>query len=365
MEGYTDAVHDRPVTQHRRGNGASTTTRSRGIAVAIVVWSTLWSSCVAGRPRLKVANTQQGRIAGIVTRAGTSFLGIPYAAPPVGPLRWREPEPAPRWDGVLGVDRERPRSSPEDCLRLDLFLPPTRAAALPVLVWFAHDAARLDGTRLAQCGIAVAVVHTRTGVLGTFAHPALERQRPGGPIEFALLDRLAALRWLRANAEALGIDPEHVTVAAGSADVVSLQLLLKHPDVAGLVHRAILHGPLPFAAPATRAAALQQGQQLLLAHGLLPATTASDLRALAASRLLELPLGDGALAGPVADGTAVGPHSWRDLISAPAATGNAIDLLVGSVDRGDPVTPTRRAATPRSTPIATAPVAHPFQFPYR
>ncbi|MDX3540052.1 carboxylesterase family protein [Streptomyces sp. MB09-01] len=207
-----------------------------------------------------VVTTEGGAVRGRSHGAYRTFEGIPFAAPPTGALRWRLPEPAPRWEGVrdAGAPGARCVQLPvlepgapigsEDCLYLNVTAPPGGIAAggggrlRPVMVWFhgggffsgAGDPYRPD--RLAVRGGAVVVtVNYRLGVFGLFGHPEL-----GGAPGFALADQRAALRWVRANAEGFGADPHNVTVFGESAGALSVCAHLTSPTSAGLFQKAIV-----------------------------------------------------------------------------------------------------------------------------
>nr|WSX48236.1 carboxylesterase family protein [Streptomyces sp. NBC_00974] len=212
-----------------------------------------------GRP---VVETDRGAVRGRETSGARTFEGIPYAAPPTGPLRWRLPEPAARWDGVRDAGAPAARcvqlpavgpggpSGSEDCLFLNVTTPaggPAHrggdgAARRPVMLWF-HGGGFMNGAgdlyrpgRLASQGGAVVVtVNYRLGIFGLLGHPAL-----GGAPDFALADQQAALRWVRANAARFGGDPGNVTVFGESAGGLSVCLHLTSPASAGLFHRAIV-----------------------------------------------------------------------------------------------------------------------------
>ncbi|CAM5659465.1 carboxylic ester hydrolase [Streptomyces avidinii] len=231
----------------------------------------------AGRP---VVETDRGAVRGRETSGVRTFEGVPYAAPPTGPLRWRLPETAARWDGVRDAGAPGARcvqlpavgpggpSGSEDCLFLNVTAPggaPGDGAdgdgdgveeglpGRPVMVWF-HGGGFMNGAgdlyhpgRLASRGGAVVVtVNYRLGVFGLFGHPAL-----GGAPDFALADQQAALRWVRANAARFGGDPGNVTVFGESAGGLSVCAHLASPASAGLFHRAVLQsGSCSVAVPA-------------------------------------------------------------------------------------------------------------------
>lgn len=201
----------------------------------------------------------QGRTAGDVA----VFLGIPYAAPPVGPLRWRPPQPVAPWTGVraatgFGFDAHqvddpgdmlsgvRPRS--EDCLTLNIWTPARRDQPLPVMVWIhgggftngAGSAPAYDGAALARLGVVVVGFNYRLGRFGFFAHPALTAAADGEPIgNYGFMDQIAALQWVRRNIAAFGGDPGRVTIAGESAGGWSVNMLMTTPSARGLFHGAI------------------------------------------------------------------------------------------------------------------------------
>ncbi|MEV7834652.1 carboxylesterase family protein [Streptomyces subrutilus] len=207
-------------------------------------------------PARPVVETGRGAVLGRAHGAYDTFEGVPYAAPPTGPDRWRFPRPAPRWQGVRDAGAPGARcvqlpalgpggpSGSEDCLFLNVTAPAARGRGplRPVMVWFhgggfvngAGDSYRPD--RLAALGGAVVVtVNYRLGVFGLFGHPEL-----GGAPDFALADQQAALRWVRENAARFGGDPGAVTVFGESAGGLSVCAHLVSPASAGLFHRAIV-----------------------------------------------------------------------------------------------------------------------------
>ncbi|MCJ0869343.1 carboxylesterase/lipase family protein [Streptomyces sp. AP-93] len=216
-----------------------------------------------GAAERPVVETDRGPVRGREAAGYRTFEGIPYAAAPTGPLRWRLPEPAPRWAGVRDAGAPGARcvqlpavgpggpSGSEDCLFLNVTAPepafPEPAApdtsGRPVMVWF-HGGGFMNGAgdlyrpgRLASAGggAVIVTVNYRLGIFGLFGHPALH----GAP-DFALADQQAALRWVRANAARFGGDPGNVTVFGESAGALSVCLHLTSPASAGLFHRAIV-----------------------------------------------------------------------------------------------------------------------------
>ncbi|MGO8958943.1 MAG: carboxylesterase/lipase family protein [Streptosporangiaceae bacterium] len=197
--------------------------------------------------------TLRGRQAG----STDEYLGIPYAAPPVGPLRWRPPQPPARWTGIRAATRFAPhcaqRAGPfgrasmsENCLYLNVFEPARQhASSLPVMVWI-HGGGFVGGesddynpSRLVADGVIVVTINYRLGALGFLAHPALA-EHPGGPSgDYGLMDQQAALRWVQHNIRAFGGNPANVTIFGESAGGQSVLLQLASPTAHGLFARAI------------------------------------------------------------------------------------------------------------------------------
>jgi para-nitrobenzyl esterase len=206
-----------------------------------------------------VVGTAGGAVRGLTTPAAEEFLGIPYAAPPVGRLRWRPPRPAAHWAGVRDATQFAPHcaqsaspfgqaSTSENCLYLNVFTPPAAHAShrLPVMVWI-HGGALVTGesndydpTKLVSNGTIVVTINYRLGALGFLAHPALAR-RPGGPSgNYGLMDQQAALRWVQRNISQFGGDPRNVTIFGESAGGLSVLSQLASPRAHGLFARAIV-----------------------------------------------------------------------------------------------------------------------------
>jgi para-nitrobenzyl esterase len=208
-----------------------------------------------------VMSTSDGAVRG--TTAGTvgEFLGIPYAAPPVGTLRWRPPAAAASWHGVrdatqfgpscpqalTGNPLLPPGTISEDCLYLNVYAPPVGSndqGGRPVLVWIhggglVQDGARdYDGSKLAADGVVVVTINYRLGALGFLAHPALASHGAAG--NYGLMDQQAALRWVHRNIARFGGDPGNVTIAGQSAGGLSVLAQMVSPGARGLFQRAIV-----------------------------------------------------------------------------------------------------------------------------
>ena len=277
-----------------------------------------WLCCLAACPLVSwaqspIARTASGPVQGAIENDLAVFRGLPYAAPPVGEQRWREPQPVQPWSAVRqastagascpqkrGLALEGggdPGTINEDCLYLNVFTPRAEAGAkLPVMVWI-HGGALIfgggglplyDGSALARRGAVVVTLNYRLGRLGFFTHPALEQERPGGPVNFGLLDQIAALQWVRQNIEAFGGDATKVTVFGQSAGAQSVLALMASPLAAGLFQGAIAESPYAFPGH-TRAKAAATGAAIADAVGLPGARASMDaLRRIPAERLSAL-----------------------------------------------------------------------------
>lgn len=242
-----------------------------------------------------------------------SFKGVPYAKPPVGNLRWRPPERA-AWKGDRGATQygaacPQPinadgtpngggvtgRTS-EDCLFLNVWAP-KGAKNAPIMV-FVHGGAgylgsgnvpRYDGTAFARDGVILVTINYRLGMLGQFAHPALTNAaKPNEPLaNFQLMDAVAALEWVRRNADALGGDRNNVTLFGQSAGAVIVAALLSTPSSKGLFNKAIIQSGVPqFGGGRTLAQAEADGERFAEVLGLGAAATPEKLRSLPLERVV-------------------------------------------------------------------------------
>lgn len=257
----------RAVRSRRRTPTAAARAALSGAAAALLIAPLLIAAPVAsahaGPPapsgRLTV-ETDSGAVHGRATAATREFLGIPYAASPVGGLRWAPPRPAPSWDGVREATTPGPRCAQsaggpsaavtqqtrpsEDCLHLNVTTPrdASAGAALPVMVWWhgggftSGAGSEYNATRLANQGdVIVVTVDYRLGVFGYFGLPGLE-----GSGNFGLADQFASLDWVRRNATAFGGNPDNVTVFGESAGGMSVCAALTSPRAEGLIDKAII-----------------------------------------------------------------------------------------------------------------------------
>ncbi len=253
-----------------------------------------------------------------------SFKGIPFAAPPVGELRWKEPQPVKNWKGVRNADKFgarcmqrsggdywfRSEEMSEDCLYLNLWTPAKSASErLPVLVYIFGGGfqqgdgsePRYDGESMARHGIVAVSINYRLGIFGFFSHPDLtEKSAHHASGNYGLLDQVAALRWVQKNIAAFGGDPRRVTIAGESAGSISVSALMASPLSKDLFAGAIgesgaLIGTLP---PHPLAETEQNGVKFAETAGV---SSIAGLRALSAEKIMELATpaaGRGAPGGP-------------------------------------------------------------------
>jgi carboxylesterase type B len=294
------------------------------LGVLAVAPATGWArSRPADRSGQPIAVTRDGVVQGFSAGGADKFLGIPYAAPPVGSLRWRPPQPPAPWRGVRSAttlpptcpqlaNSNGPRSENEDCLYLSVYVPAgdhgdwsyghERGHGLPVLFWI-HGGGlttgtgnQHDGTLMATTNhIIVVSINYRLGIFGFLALPSLSAEAPDHASgDYGLLDQEAALRWTHDNIAAFGGDPHNVTIAGESAGAYSVCSLLTSPPIRGLFARAAMESGSCTSTPL--ATAEQTGAQFAAASGCTdPTTAASCLRGKTAGELLDNPDYPGAL----------------------------------------------------------------------
>jgi para-nitrobenzyl esterase len=295
----------------------------------------------AGATSAEPILTSAGALSGTTAESGVRvFLGIPYAAPPLGELRWRPPQPVVPWEGVRAATEFGPRcvqhavfddmvfrdELSEDCLYLNVWAPSGGGdAPHPVMVWIhgggfqagSASEPRQDGTRLAGQGVVVVGLNYRLGVFGFLAHPELTTEPPAGASgNYGLHDMVAALAWVRDEIAAFGGDPQNVTIFGESAGSFAVSALMASPLARGLFHRAIGQSGAFFRAEdptaSSRAAAEEQGLRFAETLG---AASLAELRALPADQILAAAPGQGgARFWPVVDGAAL-PDPVRDVFA--------------------------------------------------
>ena len=268
---------------------------------------------------LKVT-VDSGALSGFASRDGLvrSFKGVPYAAAPVGALRWRPPQPVTAWQGTREANRFAPicpQPSPmpgafyqreffqaaemqsEDCLTLNVWTAvPSGTDPRPVMVFFhsggnalwSGSMAVFDGTSLARKGAVVVTINYRLGVLGFLAHPELDAESPNHVSgNYGLLDLVAALQWTRDNIAAFGGDPAKVTIAGESAGSEAVSALMASPLAKGLFRGAIGQSAAMFSSPSRSPAPLKAAEALGADLGAkLGAKSLADMRAAPADAVL-------------------------------------------------------------------------------
>ena len=219
------------------------------------------SSLGCAKSSLDVVSLDSGKIRGTIVDGVWTYLGIPYAAPPLGDLRWKEPQPDKSWDGIRDANKfaaacPQPKTSSsdivemnEDCLYLNIWSPAKSPAdKLPVMVWI-HGGGFVagsgsehcyDGMNLARQDVIVITLNYRLGPLGFLSHPLLSKESTHGTSgNYGLLDQVAALKWVQRNIEAFGGDPKNVTIAGQSSGSQCVINLMISPLAGGLFQRAI------------------------------------------------------------------------------------------------------------------------------
>ncbi len=305
--------------------------------------------------------TESGVISGVHEGGLNVYKGIPFAAPPVGDLRWRPPARVATWTGTrkaeafapacmqsgVSMPGETPPAVSEDCLYLNIWSPTdaiaksdtnvkANTARLPVFIWiygggYTNGSASMPlywGDQLAQKGVIVVTIAYRLGPLGYLAHPELTRESPHHSSgNYGLMDQMAALEWIQRNISAFGGDPKNVTIAGQSAGAMAVSMLMASPLGKGLFQRAIgesggLFEPVQLAPRYLLANAERDGEKYAASLG---AASVEELRRLPAARLLA---GDaGNVSHPVIE-----PHALPVAPYEAFASGqqNDVPLLIGS-----------------------------------
>ena len=300
--------------------------KSSASMVAVAILTSLSCFCYgASAPQVK---THSGTVEGKDDGKILSFLGIPYAAPPVGDMRWKPPQPAAKWSGVrkstefgshcmqgnvYGDMVFHDPGGSEDCLTLNVWVPVRHVAGkLPVMVWIygggfvagTTSESRQDGSHLAQQGVIVVSMNYRLGVFGFLVHPELAKESGHNSAgNYGLLDQLAALQWVHENIAAFGGDPGNVTIFGESAGSFSVSAQMASPLAKGLFQRAIGESGAAFSRSGLDFAPLsvREEKDAKLVSQTFGLSTLAELRAIPAEKLLE------AFAPPKSRGFDFGP----------------------------------------------------------
>ncbi|HYM76212.1 MAG TPA: carboxylesterase/lipase family protein [Candidatus Dormibacteraeota bacterium] len=325
----------------------------RAVAVSIALATSLLSFAASSTPQVK---THSGVVEGKVDGSVHAFLGIPYAAPPVGDLRWKPPVPAAKWSGVKKATDFGPHclqgkvfgdmvfhdpGGSEDCLSLNVWVPAKHAdVKLPVMVWIygggfvagTTSEARQDGTHLAQQGVIVVSMNYRLGVFGFLVHTELAKESGRNSAgNYGLLDQLLALQWVHDNIAAFGGDPGNVTIFGESAGSFSVSAQMASPLAKGLFQRAIGESGAAFSRSGLSFDAMtaRAEKDTKLVSEKLGVSTLAGLRAVPAEKLLETfgkPGPEGFAFGPDIDGYFL-PESVPAIFAA--GKQNDVTLLAG------------------------------------
>jgi len=266
-------------------------------------------------PRVKI---DSGWVVGAPVGPSVAFKAIPYAAPPVGPLRWRPPQPVAAWKDDRAASADGPACPQpinadgrpngggyvgpvsEDCLTLDVFAPPNAgvagAAKTPVMVWIfgggnsagADSIAPNDGRFFARDGVVLVAMNYRLGPLGFFAHPALTKEAKKGEAlaNYGLMDQIAALKWVKRNIAAFGGDPDNVTIFGESAGGLDVLTLMVTPAAKGLFEKATVQSGGGWTSPVTMLQAETAGVAMANTLGLPETASADQLRAFPVDKLV-------------------------------------------------------------------------------
>lgn len=280
-----------------------------GLLIAIAAVAPLLVATSA--PRVKTAG---GVVEGKTEGPVNAFLGIPYAAPPVGDLRWKPPLPAAKWAGirtatefgshcmqgkVYGDMKFRDPGGSEDCLSLNVWVPAKPAAAkLPVMVWIygggfaagTTSEARQDGSNLAQQGVVVVSMNYRLGIFGFFVHPELAKESGHNAAgNYGFMDQTAALQWVHDNIAAFGGDPGNVTIFGESAGSFSVSAQMASPLAKGLFQKAIGESGGAFFSSGLsfEPLAVREEKDVKTVSAKLGVSTLAELRGLPAQKLLD------------------------------------------------------------------------------
>ncbi len=273
-----------------------------------------------------------GTIEGIAQDGILAFKGIPFAAPPVGDLRWKSPQPVLPWDGVKRTDRFAPgpmqdtsfgailggpQEISEDCLYLNVWTGAKRADEMrPVMVWIygggfgigMTSTPTYDGSNLAKKGVVLVSVAYRVGPMGFLAHPELSAESGNGSGCYGIQDQIAGLKWVKENIANFGGDPSNVTIFGESAGGISVSMLTASPMAKGLFHRAISESGGSMAPPrASLKQAEEEGKAYLSALG---ADDINAARALSAEEIQQNTRGMGSF-WPVADGVTIASNQYE------------------------------------------------------
>ena len=339
--------------------------------MAILTAGTLFSVTSTTAQEPPAIHIESGALQGVIDDGIVAFKGIPYAAAPVGALRWKAPQPAPTWQGIRQAKQygndcmQEPFPSDaaplgtkpaEDCLVLNVWTPAHSATKkLPVMVWIygggfvngGSSPAVYDGSQFAKQEVIFVSFNYRVGRFGFFAHPALTQENPDGVLgNYGFMDQIAALQWVQRNIDAFGGDADNVTLFGESAGGFSVHTMMTSPLAKGLFHKAIIQsggGRTSIGGgrylQKTNISGLPSAEEIGMRFAAKNHITGTDAKALDALRALPaatvtdglnmMDMGNPTYSGPLIDGKLVTAEP-QDIYRAGA--GMNIPLLVGATD---------------------------------
>ena len=297
--------------------------------------STAWLATAAPAP----VKVEGGLVQGVADNNLTVYKGIPFAAPPVGDLRWRAPQPVPAWEGVRKGEQfapacmqsmggPPPSGLSEDCLYLNIWTPAkSPKERVPVFVWIygggfnggATSIPDYSGEKLAKRGVVLVSIAYRVGIFGFYAHPELSAESPHHVSgNYGLLDMIAALQWIKRNIAAFGGDPGRVTIFGESAGGIAVSMLCASPLAKGLFHGAISESggsfgpfsrePVPGENMRVLADAEASGAELAKTMN---APSLREMRALSAEKVLDVARRQRGMSWPIVDGWVIPDDQYR------------------------------------------------------
>ena len=312
------------------------------ILFVVILFTTV--SLIAQQPT--PVKVEEGLVQGTSEDGLTVYKGIPFAAPPIGDLRWRAPQPAARWEGVKQTIKfapgpiqggNPPSGKSEDCLYLNIWSPAKSAnERIPVLVWIygggfgagATSETNYSGEKLAKKGVVLVSIAYRVGVLGFMAHPELSAENPNHVSgNYGLLDMIEGLKWIKKNIAVFGGDPNKVTIFGESAGGIAVSMLCVSPQAKGLFHGAISQSggsfgpPRPTTFPGENLKRLPGAEESGIAYAKTAAASSiAELRKIEADKL------PGGRGWPIIDGWVI-PDDQYKLYEA--GKYNATPILIG------------------------------------
>jgi len=324
---------------------------------SILMIGILAASVVTRGASKAVVKIDSGKVKGKSVGSVRVFLGIPYAAPPVGNQRWKPPAPVKPWKGTRNATAFGSRCMQgavysdmvfldpgisEDCLYLNVWTPAENASAtLPVMVWIygggfvsgATSEPRQNGSNLAKHGVVVVSMNYRVGIFGFFAHPDLAAESGRNSAgNYGLLDQVAALEWVKRNIAAFGGDAGNVTIFGESAGSFSVSALMVSPLTKGLIHKAIGESGAAFSSTGLRfePAAVVGPRHAKFGSESLGANTIAELRAVPAQKVLDAAM-DASKGGTFRFGPDVDGYFLPETVPAifAASRQNDVPLLAG------------------------------------